>query len=184
MDTKFSRESAIRLTQAPVDYELCLSLEWLCKLRWVAGAGVILVTWLARFVLGLRLAVGPLTLIGAGILGYNVLFTRWLNRLTCNLSGANVQARAQSRAQIAADWIAITLLIHFSGGIESPAILYFFFHIILATILLPGREAYLFAGLAIVLMASLAELEYAGWIPHVPIEGLVPRPVAATGRPT
>lgn len=174
MDRKFSPENTTRLNQAPVDYELCLSLEWLCKLRWIAGAGVIVVTWLARFALGLGLAVGPLTVIGVGILGYNVLFTRWLNRLTCDLSGANVPARTQSRAQIAADWVAITLLIHFSGGIESPAILYFFFHIILATILLPGREAYLFAGLAIALMAGLAELEYSGWIAHVPIAGLLP----------
>ncbi len=166
-------ESATRLSQAPVDYELCLSLDWLCKLRWIAGAGVIVATWLARLALGLNLAVVPLTLIGAGILGYNVLFTRWLNHLTCGLSGANIHARTQSRAQIAADWVAITLLIHYSGGIESPAILYFFFHIILATILLSGREAYLFAGLAIALMAGLAELEYSGWIPHVPIEGLL-----------
>jgi len=174
MDTRFSPANTIRLNQSPVDYELCLSLEWLCKLRWIAGAGVILVTWLARFGLGLGLAIRPLTLIGAGILGYNVLFTRWLNRLTCGLSGANVPARTQARAQIAADWLAITLLIHFSGGIESPAMLYFFFHIILATILLPGHEAYPFAELAIVLMASLAGLEYARWIPHVPIEGLLP----------
>lgn len=174
MDTKFSSTHTTRLDQAPLDYELCLSLEWLCKLRWIAGAGVILATWLARFGLGLKLAVGPLTLIGVGILGYNVLFVHWLNRLTCDLSGANIRARAQSRAQIAADWIAITLLIHYSGGIESPAILYFFFHIILATILLSEREAYLFAGLAIVLTVSLAGLEYMGWIPHIPIAGLLP----------
>ncbi len=174
MDIGLSTAQTSRLGQAPVDYELCLSLEWLCKLRWIAGAGVILATWLARFGLGLDLAVGPLTLIGIGILGYNVLFLRWLNRLTCDLSGANVHARAQSRAQIAVDWIAITLLIHYSGGLESPAILYFFFHIILATILLSGREAYLFAGLAIALMTGLAGLEYTGWIPHVPIAGLLP----------
>lgn len=174
MDIGLSTKQTTRLNQAPVDYELCLSLEWLCKLRWIAGAGVILVTWLARFGLGLDLAVEPLTLIGIGILGYNVLFLRWLNRLTCDLSGANVPARTQSRTQIAADWIAITLLIHFSGGIESPAMLYFFFHIILATILLSGREAYLFAGLAIALMAGLAGMEYAGWIPHISIEGLLP----------
>ena len=174
MNVRDLSEHTTWLNQAPVDYELCLSLGWLCKLRWIAGTGVILATWLARFGLGLGLAIRPLTLVGVGILGYNVLFLRWLNRLTCDLSGANVGARAQSRAQIAADWIAITLLIHYSGGIESPAILYFFFHIILATILLSGREAYLFAGLAIALMVGLAELEYAGWIPHVPIEGLLP----------
>jgi signal transduction histidine kinase len=163
-----------RLDQAPVDYELCLSLAWLCALRWAAGAGVILMTWLARLGLGLGLAVGPLTLIGIGILGYNVLFLRWLNRLTCDLNGANVHARTQSRTQIAADWIAITLLIHYSGGIESPVMLYFFFHIILATILLSGREAYLFAGLAIVLMMGLTGLEYIGWIPHIAVTGLLP----------
>jgi signal transduction histidine kinase len=174
MDIRFPPEHTTRLNQAPVDYELCLSLEWLCKLRWIAGAGVILATWLARIVLRLDLAVGPLTLIGLGILGYNVLFLRWLNRLTCNLSGTNRRARTQSRAQIAADWLAITLLIHYSGGIESPVILYFFFHIILATILLTGREAYLFAGFAIVLIGGLAGLEYAGWIPHTFIKGLLP----------
>jgi signal transduction histidine kinase len=175
MDTRFSSENTGQfINQAPVDYELCLSLEWLCKLRWIAGAGVILATWLARFGLKLDLAVGPLTFIGIAILGYNVLFIRWLNRLTCDLSGANIHARTQARAQIAADWIAITLLIHYSSGIESPAILYFFFHIILATILLSGHEAYLFAGLAIVLMASLTGLEYIGWIPHIPITGLLP----------
>jgi signal transduction histidine kinase len=174
MEIGLSTEQASRLDQAPVDYELCLSLAWLCTLRWIAGAGVILMTWLARFGLGLGLAVGPLTLIGIGILGYNVLFLHWLNRLTCDLNGANVHARAQSRAQIAADWIAITLLIHYSGGIESPVMLYFFFHIILATILLSGREAYLFAGLAIVLMTGLAGLEYIRWIPHVTITGLLP----------
>lgn len=175
METRFSSENTTRfVNQAPVDYELCLSLDWLCKLRWIAGASVILATWLARFAIGLDLALAPLTFIGVAILGYNVLFVRWLNRLTCGLSGANVRARTQARAQIAADWIAITLLIHYSGGIESPAILYFFFHIILATILLSGREAYLFAGLAIVLMTGLAGLEYAGWMQHVPIAGLLP----------
>ena len=175
METKFSSENTTRfVNQVPVDYELCLSLEWLCKLRWIAGAGVILATWLARLGLKLDLAVGPLTLIGIIILGYNILFIRWLNRLTCGLSGANVRARTQARAQIAADWVAITLLIHYSGGIESPAILYFFFHIILATILLSGREAYLFAGFAILLIASLTILEYIGWIPHVSIAGLFP----------
>ncbi|HOU13636.1 MAG TPA: HAMP domain-containing sensor histidine kinase [Anaerolineae bacterium] len=174
MDIRFSPGHTTRLSQAPVDYELCLSLEWLCKLRWVAGAGVILATWLARAVLRLDLAVWPLTLVGLSILGYNVLFLRWLNRLTCDLSGANIPARTQSRAHIAADWLAITLLIHYSGGIESPAILYFFFHIILATILLSGREAYLFAGLAIMLIGGLAGLEYAGWIAHIPVVGLLP----------
>ncbi len=179
MDKRFAPEHPTPLSRTLVEYELCLSLEWLCRLRWIAGAGVILATWLARLGLGLELAVTPLTLIGVSILAYNVVFVRWLNRLTCDLSGANVSARIQARTQIAADWIAITLLIHYSGGIESLAILYFFFHIILATILLSAREAYLFAGLAIVLLGGLAGAEYRGWIPHIAVGGLLPAPLYA-----
>ncbi|HOT90895.1 MAG TPA: GAF domain-containing sensor histidine kinase [Anaerolineae bacterium] len=179
MDKRFSSALSTPQSRTLVEYELCLSLEWLCRLRWIAGAGVILATWFARLALGLELAVMPLTVIGVGILVYNVLFIRWLNRLTCDLSGANVPARTQARAQIAADWIAIILLIHYSGGIESPAILYFFFHIILATILLSVHEAYFVAGLAIVLVGGLAGLEYGGWIPHVTVGGLLPVPLYA-----
>jgi signal transduction histidine kinase len=65
-------------------------------------------------------------------------------------------------------------LVHFSGGIESPVILYFFFHTTLAAILLSRRDTYLFTGLAIFLLTSITLLEYAGILPHHHIEGFLP----------
>ncbi len=174
MEKWFSPEHTSRLTQRPVEYELCLSLGWLTKLRWLAGLGVIAASWGAQLILPLDLPLWPLTIVGLGILAYNLLFRWWLHRLTCDLSGANKAAHTQARLQIAADWLAMTLLIHYSGGVESPAILYFFFHIILSTILLSAREAYLFAVVAAVLVGGVALLEYAGILPHVSVGGFLP----------
>jgi signal transduction histidine kinase len=167
-------QHAALLTRMPVEYELCMSLGWLTQLRWVAGAGVIVGTAVAGEVLGLGLNRYPLYLIGLLILLYNLLFTRWLTRITCDLTGSSAQAHTLARAQIAADWLAMTGLMHFSGGIESPIILYFFFHTTLSAILLSVQDTYLFAGVAVLLVAGLAGLEAAGVLPHHHVHGFLP----------
>ena len=60
------------------------------------------------------------------------------------------------------DWLAMTLLIHFSGGIESPVIMFFFLHIIIASIFFPPRTAFAFTLLAIALLSPPCGLEYFG----------------------
>jgi signal transduction histidine kinase len=167
-------QHAALLTRMPVEYELCMSLGWLTHLRWVAGVGVIVGTAVAGEFLGLGLNRYPLYLIGLLILLTNLLFTRWLTRITCDLTGSSAQAHTLARAQIAADWLAMTGLMHFSGGIESPIILYFFFHTTLSAILLSVQDTYLFAGVAVLLVAGLAGLEAAGILPHYHVHGFLP----------
>ena len=128
-------------------------------------------TWIADNILGLQLAALPLYAIGISILAYNVFFYWVLTRLRREspmpVSGANLLANLQ----IAADWLAMTLLIHLSGGVESPAILYFFLHITLASILLSTRVTYLYAALATFLVGGTVALEYVGLLPHVSVIG-------------
>jgi signal transduction histidine kinase len=162
------------LDRMPVEYELCMSLSWLTHLRWVAGASVIAGTAIARELLGLGLNSLPLYLIGVLILLYNLAFTRWLTQITCDLSGSSDQAHTLARLQIAADWVAMTGLMHFSGGIESPIILYFFFHTTLAAILLSVQDTYRFAGIAALLVGGLTGLEATGILPHHHVEGFLP----------
>lgn len=162
------------LGQHPFEYALCVSLGWLSNLRWGAGAAVIIATLFARYVLHLGVETVALCLIGFGILGYNLLFHYWLTRIQCNMAGASAQTHPLARLQIAADWVAMTLLMHFSGGVESPVILYFFFHITLATILLSPWETHLFAGLAVALVNLTALLELIGILPHHHVAGFVP----------
>lgn len=162
------------LGRMPVEYELCVSLSWLTRLRWAAGATVIVGTAVAGEILGLGVNSLPLYFIGLLILLYNLVFTRWLTKITCDLVGSSPQAHTLSRLQIAADWLAMTGLMHFSGGIESPIILYFFFHITLAAILLTVRDTYLFVGVAALLVGGVTGLEAAGILPHHHVEGFLP----------
>lgn len=157
---------------ALVEEELISSMTWLIGMRWLAGLGVLAVTWITDIVLNLRLPIALLYAIGLAILIYNAVFQVILNALS-RAESRNVSAfDLLTKAQIGLDWLAMTLLIHFSGGVESPAILYFFFHIIIASILLSPRATYLYAGTATLLVGVTSWLEYAGLWPHVQALGL------------
>jgi signal transduction histidine kinase len=173
MDGRLTSAHASQLNQMPVEYELCMSLGWLSHLRWIAGGAVIVATWFSTQVLQLGLKTTVLYVIGAAILTYNFLFQRWLVSVQCDLTGISARTRRLARFQIAADWLAMTALIHVTGGIESPVTLYFFFHTTLAAILLSAQDTYIFSSLAVLLVNSLALLEYFGILPHHHVEGLL-----------
>ena len=81
------------------------------------------------------------------------------------------KARTYGNIHIFLDLIALTVLLHFTGGIENPFVFYFVFHIILASIALPYKRVYLLASSAILMVSLLVFLEYSGVIPHHNLEG-------------
>ncbi len=174
MTMGFSPGNTMQLDQAPAESELVASQDWLVRLRWFAGLGVLVATWISEHILSLGLASNPIYVIGVCILAYNALFWWWLDGGARRDQRKHTDTRRLARLQIAADWVAITLLIHFSGGIASPVRLYFRFHISLAGILLPVRDTYMFAVLATLLVSGLAWVEYAGLVPHIPIVEWLP----------
>ncbi|MHC4566627.1 MAG: sensor histidine kinase [Planctomycetota bacterium] len=76
--------------------------------------------------------------------------------------------------QISADLILLTVLLHFSGGIENPLVFFFIFHMIIASILLSKRESYAQATFAVLLFGLLALLEHEQYIKHYCLTGFVP----------
>ncbi len=68
-------------------------------------------------------------------------------------------------AQIGFDYFSMFLLIHFTGGISSPLIFFFIFHIIFASILLSSNSSYIYSSLVVVGVVFIAVAEYFGWIP-------------------
>ena len=159
-----------------VEAELVSSVGWMIELRWIAGAGVLLATWVVENLFRLDAAEWPLYAIGLTILAYNLVFYLQKRRLTREAAPISAYYRL-AKWQVALDWLAITLLIYFSGGIESPVIFFFFFHIIIASILFPPRTAFGFTLLAIVLLTGTALLEYFGILPHSPIGGFLQSPL-------
>jgi len=150
----------------PLEEELVARVAWLIRWRWVAAGALIGVAVGARYVLALRIPWLPLCLIGAAILAYNLLFLQRLRTLRRNHTASVTTFSQFAAVQIALDWLALTLTVHYTGGIESPFLIFFIFNAIVASILLPPRTAYLLAGFGVALVAGLALLEFWGLLVH------------------
>jgi signal transduction histidine kinase len=153
----------------PTLEELCQNTRLLIKLRWVAGGSILFGTAFARFILDIDLKILPLLIVGLAVLGYNALLLSFV----CQEEKETLE-RVQQVAwgQIILDWLAMITLVHFTGGITSPALIYFVIHAALSgTILLPWQTRSLTL-LAMVIVGGLAWLERDGVLPHVVIDEL------------
>ena len=161
----YTATSADRRALRPTFEELCQNTRLLIKLRWVAGFSILFSTAFARLVLGIDLQLFPLLLIGLIVLAYNSGLS-----FLCNDDNETIRRVQQvSWGQIVLDWLAMVALVHFTGGITSPALIYFVVHAALSgTILLPWQTRSL-SLLAIMIVGGLAWLERAGWLAHVTI---------------
>jgi signal transduction histidine kinase len=166
--------------RTPVEEELIGWAAWQIQLRWFAAIGVLVAAWFASSILNIQLPLWPLYTIGLSILFYNAFFRLYLKRLEREaISEAAVFDRF-AKVQTSLDWLAMILLVHFSGGVESPLLFYFIFHLIMASILLSPQACYFFATLAALAVGALAILEYGGLIPHISL-GFIPAPLYQTG---
>lgn len=149
------------------DQEIVSSLGWLIRMRWLAGASVIVAAVLFGPVLGIGLPAAKVTFVGLGIFAYNAVFRYVLGRADRLDAYGPAAWQWFARVQIALDWMAMADLISLSGGIESPAIIFFLFHITIASLLLPHDRGFLYVTLAPILVAAIAALEAAGVLQHV-----------------
>jgi len=138
---------------------------WFVRLRWWVPPSIVVGTVMARAI-GFNFAAGALLGVAAFILAYNVIFYLASRRIADAPDTRTAYIQRFTYWQVGLDYIAMFLLIHFTGGAASPFIFFFIFHIIFASILLPARSAYGFAGLAASGMVLIAAAEYLGWIPH------------------
>ncbi|MBN2304822.1 MAG: HAMP domain-containing histidine kinase [Anaerolineae bacterium] len=149
--------------------ELLQNTRLLITLRWVAGFGILLATLFSTWVLSIDLRMAPLLFIGISVLFYNVLLLYLFNRPD---EPTVVYAQRIAWGQIILDWLAMTALVHFTGGITSPALIYFVIHATLAgTVLLPWQSRILTV-LAIAIIGGLGLLEREGVLPHITIPEL------------
>ena len=73
--------------------------------------------------------------------------------------------------QILTDMIILTCLLHYSGGVENPFIIYYIFHMIIASILLSPKTSYIITTIALTLIGALALFEYYEILPHYTLQG-------------
>jgi signal transduction histidine kinase/CRP-like cAMP-binding protein len=173
--TELLGQSQVALELTPEESTAIRRIQYGINFRWIAVVGVVLITVAANLVLGITFPMLPVFIIAAMIALYNLMFWRYTERLESQESSDVIaKVRRYVWVQSAADLLATTAIIHFAGGVENPLSLYYVFHVILASIILPYTLAYLLATLAVGLFSTLVMLEYFQIVPHVHLEGLVP----------
>ncbi|GEM_PF-5953406 len=152
-------ESPIEPTQA--DYYLIRpGVEWLIGLRWLAIV-------IASTIIGISTFIFHLVPESTWLpLWLCVILLSISNLLFLYMSGRYIPGHFLLLTQIISDLVLLTALLHFSGGIENPFFLIFIFHVIIASILLPKRNAFWITCVACLLFAIMALLELLGILPH------------------
>ncbi|HEG44659.1 MAG TPA: HAMP domain-containing histidine kinase [Phycisphaerales bacterium] len=162
------------MEQLPQDVRLVRRAYWLVRLRWIAALGVIIATFVADKILAIQLQEAAIYSIAALLVGYNSVVFLLLRY--CDKGDLRMHRTMVTRIvnfQMSVDMVILTVLLHFAGGIENPFIIYFVFHMILASILLSARESYFQATLATILLTLLALLEYRGIVGHYYLNGFI-----------
>lgn len=143
----------------PLQSALVQNARWTVKLRWLAGT-VIIVGTVAGRGLGVTYETAALLVIGLTVLGYNSLMSLPLTpekarKLTFE------RARRLWLIQILADVLTLTMIVYFTGGVESPVAIFYVFHVVCAGILLPAWLGYVVAGLASIMFGLVAVVQAA-----------------------
>lgn len=184
----------------PEESGLVDRLRVFATMRWIAVAGVLIVSLLATQVFGINFPLLPVYLICTSMALYNLWLLWQARRLKVGATGSALvspvpdastygvpgplpeqipqatsslikRARSIGNIHIALDLVALTVLLHFTGGIENPFIFFFVFHVIIAGVLLHYRVVYVIATAAMLLVILLVSLEFSGVLPHVHLAG-------------
>lgn len=132
----------------------------LVQTRWLAVVLLILATVGSVHLLQLPLWEEMLYLLAGVIALYNA-FLGWLTRHMGRQRGWQTLSfiRRAIAFQVMLDWLCMLVFVHLTGGVTSPALFFFFIHVIMVTILLPGRLTYIYATVVIVAVVGLSLLE-------------------------
>lgn len=148
---------------------------WFVQMRWLAvwssGTLVFVSTRIAGL-LPLEVEL-PLALTVAAVAATNLAFSLMVRR--------HASTDGQFSLQVVLDLIALTILLHFSGGVENPLSWAMAFDVIAAGIMLPRPRAYLAAGAGGLLFAALGLGEGTEMVEHYTLQ-VFPHNQAAIGH--
>jgi signal transduction histidine kinase len=148
--------------------------KWFIRIRWVALGILIVSNYIVARLLDIPICEIPLYILSGILFLLNVSHRIILQRITRE-TGSKVTQRIKRdiHFQIITDLIILTLILHYSGGIENPLILFYFFHLIIASSIFSTFQSYVYAFFALILAASMALLECFLIIPHYSLTGFV-----------
>ena len=143
--------------QTSVKDRLFLNYSWLLRLRWVAVLGQLATIGIAVILLRIQLRITPLLVVIAFGTITNVLFYVWLKQRYRNAELQSLGARGQVLLAtiMAVDFLSLTALLYFTGGLENPFSVFYFVNLALCAVLLPERLGWALVTVAVVGFSGL-----------------------------
>lgn len=157
-------------------------VKWLIKMRWVAMAFEALTPPFMNFILKfvpittgnffsgqIYLPVIPFLAVATWVGIRNIIFVLWVKNIEKRkiLRFSGRELRIFANLQVILDLIDVTVMVYFTGGLISPCILFYFFHMATACTLLSRRESYFHATLTAFHFIPMLFLVYFGFLPYI-----------------
>lgn len=142
---------------------------WLISLRWVAVAAVVAGTLVGTYVFPILAEPRALYAAAAVLLACNLIY--FVAAGSCGHDRPR-NAVALAMVQMEVDLLVLTAVLHFSGGVANPFLLFYVFHVIIATIILPRNLSFVVGLTAIALFGLLTvnELKAGTLLGHYPLQ--------------
>ncbi len=144
------------------------------KLRYLAVAALVLFGLLAPEILEIKIQ--P---VQQKVILFSALFLLLYN-VVIHLIRKNIKPKSGgfnplhlSLLQMSVDLLLLTLIVYYTGGLESPFLPFYIFHMIIGSLILPGIIVYLSAFTVTLLISVMAALEYHNVLTHYCIYGFL-----------
>jgi len=147
--------------------ELHERLLWFGRLRWLAVTGLAAAAATGPW-FGIDSVRPSLFIVAAIVAVYNLAVQRTMRARGGRLHPYS-DLRAIAIALMVLDLAALTATVHFTGGLRSPLLPFFAFHMAIGTIMISTRITYLLAGLTCLGAAGLYVIETRGLVATHPI---------------
>jgi signal transduction histidine kinase len=149
-------------------------IKWFIRIRWFAVLILIISNIAIKHLFNISIEEKPVYLLTLILFLLNVLHTVILRHITRKGTDKVIaKIKQEIHFQIITDLMVLTLILHYSGGIENPLILFYFFHLIIASSIFSTLKSYFYVAFTLLLVALLALLECYSYIPHYHLEGLM-----------
>ena len=157
----------------PLENTVMTRFAWLVASRWLFIMALLVGPPLVAALMPVAIMWQPFVITGLMLGMVNLGWQVYWSHLT-ELEPRHLMQdlRTMILVQIVHDWLALLTLIHFSGGVDSPLILFFILHLALAQLALDRRQGWVATGLAIGSLACLLMAEALDVLQPVSIPGL------------
>ena len=154
----------------PVDRGIVERVRWLIKLRWMILGLATVIGFVGNGWLGNILPTTALWVTLVSSVLYNTVFWALARRVPEN-EDTYGRCSLLIHGQITADLLGLSVVLHYSGGLENPFSVVYVLPVLLGSILMTKRDAYLYAVGATVLWIGLLVLEATAILPHYNLTG-------------